>query len=477
MLYDDLADRWFLQEFTGGGVLCIYVSQTADPTGAYYFYSFTPPSFPDYPHYGVWPDAYYATTNENGSDGNQTTYAFDRIKMLAGQPATMQRLTGVPPLSGYGFQTLTPADLDGDTAPPAGAPGLFVRHRDDEAHDASPAPATDLLELYAMHVDFVTPANTTLTVLTPVTITDYNSWMINYSTFYSVPQPGSSTRLDAIREAVLNRLVYRNFGGHETLLGALATNRDPATSGSVVQQGVRWFELRRTGGPANPWVLHQEGTFGGNTNSPTANFFMGSVAMDGAGNIALGYSKTDTASPVVYPSLGLAGRLVGDPPGSMGAGDAARRRRAGAGRHRPLGRLRRDEHRSGGRLHLLVHQRVHAGRELGHAGRLLRLPGVPLRLPARVDAGRDVASAPRPIPTRSSRSTSASVGGWSNTVTLAATGLPPGTTADFSVNGSAAGLHQQLHRRRHRQLGERHLRDRDHRHRRRTCPPPCARAR
>ncbi|MCP3963857.1 MAG: hypothetical protein GY719_38970 [bacterium] len=320
VLYDWLADRWFLQEFTGGGVLCIYVSTTADPTGTYDFYSFTPPSFPDYPHYGVWPDAYYAATNEAGGGGNQTTYAFDRVAMLAGGPATMQRLTVVPPLSGYGFQTVTPADHDGDTAPPVGAPGIFMRHNDDEAHSGSPLPATDTLEMWEMDVDFVTPANTTVTALPSITISDFNSWMINYSTFFTTSQPDSGTLLDAIREVILQRLVYRNFGTHETLLGVFAANRDPATSGSVVEQGNRWFELRRPIGAHGPgaWTLHQEGTFGGDTNSSDANFFMGSVAMDGAGSIALGYSKTDVGGSPVFPSVGITGRLESDPAGTMG---------------------------------------------------------------------------------------------------------------------------------------------------------------
>ena len=316
VLYDSLADRWLLQEFTGGGTLCIYISTTPDPTGTYHFYSFLPPSFPDYPHYGVWPDAYYAATNEAGSGGNQTTYAFDRAAMLAGAPATWQRLTVVPPVSGYGFQTLTPADHDGATAPPAGEPGIFMRHNDDEAHSGSPVPATDFLEMWEMDVDFATPANTTVTVLPDITITDFNSWMLNYTTFFTTPQPGSGTLLDAIREVILQRLVYRNFGTHETLLGVLATNRDPATSGSNVEQGNRWFELRRTGGGA--WGLHDEGTFGGDTNSPTANFFMGSVAMDARGNIALGYSKTDVGASPVFPSIGFTGRLAGDAAGTMG---------------------------------------------------------------------------------------------------------------------------------------------------------------
>ena len=76
--------------------------------------------------------------------------------------------------------------------------------------------------------------------------------------------------------------------------------------------------MRRTGGPANPWVLHQEGTFGGDTNSPPPNLFMGSVAMDGAGNIALGYN---VSSQTVYPSIRYAGRLAADPLGTLPQGE------------------------------------------------------------------------------------------------------------------------------------------------------------
>ncbi len=318
VLYDWMADRWFLQEFTGGGTLCLYISTTADPTGTYNFYSFVPPSFPDYPHYGVWPDAYYAATNEAGGGGSQTTYAFDRVAMLAGAAATMQRLTVVPPVSGYGFQMLTPADHDGDTPPPAGAPGIFMRHNDDEAHSGSPVPATDFLEMWEMDVDWVTPANTMVTTLPNILITDFNSWMLNYSTFFSTPQPDSGTRLDPIREAILQRLVYRNYDSHETLLGVLATNRNPATSGSAVEQGNRWFELRRASRGGGGWALHDEGTFGGDSNSADANFFMGSVAMDRLGNVALGYSKTDVGGSPVFPSIGITGRLQADPSGTMG---------------------------------------------------------------------------------------------------------------------------------------------------------------
>ncbi len=97
VLYDRLADRWFLQEFSSGGnYMCIYISQTGDPVaGGWYAYSFQAPSFPDYPHFGVWPDAYYGTANENSA-----VYAFDRSNMLAGATARAMQRFGLSDLPG-----------------------------------------------------------------------------------------------------------------------------------------------------------------------------------------------------------------------------------------------------------------------------------------------------------------------------------------------------------------------------------------
>ncbi len=306
VLYDRLAQRWVLQEFSqSGNYMCFYVSATADPTeGTWYAYGFQAPNFPDYPHIGVWPDAYYTTTNEHPS----AVYAFDRENMITGGTArALQRFT-LSDLDGYGFQTATPADLDGADAPPAGAPGYIMRHVDDEAHSSYPDDAVnDLLEIYAFDVDWDTPANSTLTQLPDIMITDYNSWFMDYSTFYSVPQPGTTTRLDPILEVILNRLAYRNFGDHETLVGVFPTNIDEATSGSTVNAGQRWFELRKVG--AGDWTLHQEGTY--QPGDSSENRFVGSVAMDQSGNMALAYSFTDL-DPAVDPSLHFTGRLASD---------------------------------------------------------------------------------------------------------------------------------------------------------------------
>ncbi len=62
VLYDQLADRWLLSQFDSGGNMCVAISQTGDPTRAYFLYYFDVIFFNDYPHFGVWPDGYYMTS-------------------------------------------------------------------------------------------------------------------------------------------------------------------------------------------------------------------------------------------------------------------------------------------------------------------------------------------------------------------------------------------------------------------------------
>lgn len=306
VLYDPLADRWFLSEFSSGGNrLCLYVSRGPNPiTDGWCHYQVTAPTFPDYPKYGVWSDAYYVTTNENVP----AIYALDRENMILGTPtscATMraaQRFS-VPPLSGFGFQALTPADLDGLSSPPVNAPGLLLRHRDTEVHGPAGNPSHDLLEMWELDVDWNTPANSVLTQLASIQIAEIDSDLCGLTSFNCFPQPGSGTTLDPLREVIMFRLAYRNFGSHQALVGNLVTDVTGTNRG-----GKRWFELRKTG---SNWVLHQEGTY-----SPNATHrWMGAIAMDGDGNILLGYNVSDATT--VFPGLRFTGRLAGDPLGTM----------------------------------------------------------------------------------------------------------------------------------------------------------------
>ena len=307
VLFDWDADRWFISEFSNAGnQLCVYISQTSDPvSGGWFNYAFTAVnSFPDYPKYGVWSDAYYLGTNESAP----TLYAFDRTNMLAGNAASMQSFNA-PPLGGFGFQMVTPATLTGANLPPGGSPGLFLRHRDTEAHGAGNCPnaaSSDCLEIFEFTVDWVTPANSSLSAPIPIEISEIDSDLCGLVSFNCFPQPGSGTTLDPLREVTMFPNQYRNFGSHETLVGTLTTD----VSGSD-QGGIRWFELRNTG---SGWFLHQEGTYAPDGHSR----FMGSAAMDGAGNLAVAYNIT---SNTVHPGLRYTGREAADPMGTTPQGE------------------------------------------------------------------------------------------------------------------------------------------------------------
>ena len=169
VLYDQFADRWLMSEFSSAGnKLCVYISQTSDPTGSYFGYVFPATNFPDYPKYGVWRDGYYIGTNEN----SPAAYALQRSAMLAGQAATLIRFTA-PAISGFGFQMVPPADADGSTPPPVGAPAVFLRHKDSEAHGSPGSP--DTIELFEFHADFATPGNSTFTGPISVNVTEFDS--------------------------------------------------------------------------------------------------------------------------------------------------------------------------------------------------------------------------------------------------------------------------------------------------------------
>lgn len=289
VLYDGLADRWLLSQFASPNHICAAISQTADPTGAYYRYEFNVGEFPDYFKFGVWPDAYYMSANES----SYTAYAFNRAKMLAGQAATFQKFTGQTNL-------LLPSDLDGPFAPPNGSPNYFYTFKDNAfpAHGGG----VDRLEVFAFHTDFTTPANSTFTLVASIPIASFTYTVCGSFNFDCIPQPAPGEGVDAVSEWPMWRLAYRNFISHEALVGNFTVN-----VGSN-QAGIRWFELRKSG--SGTWTLYQEGT-----HAPDAHHrWMGSAAMDKNGNIALGYSISSTT---LTPTLRYATRLASDSLGTL----------------------------------------------------------------------------------------------------------------------------------------------------------------
>jgi subtilisin-like proprotein convertase family protein len=305
--YDQMADRWLISEFDGSGAddLCVYVSQTSDPTGAWYAYAFNPVNsgMQDYPKYGVWSDGYYIGVNNGG-----WVIALERAAMLAGDPASMQEFN-IGTLPGWGFQLTLPATVDGASpAPPAGEPAIFMRPRDTEVHGGS-CPSCDLMEMWELDVDWVTPANSTLTQIASVQMTDWDHTLCGTSGNWDcMPQPGTGQQIDPIREPLHYPLQYRNFGTHETLVGCFAEDVD-----GTDRAAVHWFEIRRTPPGGGGWALQQEGVI---SSADNVHRSVCSAAMDGGGNILVGYTRTGPNAPY-YPSIYYAGRLATDPLGTM----------------------------------------------------------------------------------------------------------------------------------------------------------------
>ncbi len=293
VLWDKAAHRWIMTQFsvsTTPYLQCIAVSQTADATGAWnrYAYSFGT-GFNDYPKFGVWPDAYYATYNifNGNSFGGAMACAYNRTAMMAGAAAPTQVCFN----AGTAYGGMLPSDLDGSTAPAAGSPNYFLNF------------GSSKLNLWKFHVDWANTANSTFTGPTAIAVAAF-------TTASTVPQAGTSQKLDALSDRLMYRLAYRNIGGHDTLL----VNHSVAVASSgkgkpPSQAAVRWYELRGTGGN---FSVYQQGTF-----APDASHrWMGSIAMDKVGNIGLGYSRS---SSTLNPSIFFTGRAPGDALGTMQA--------------------------------------------------------------------------------------------------------------------------------------------------------------
>jgi len=297
VLYDEVADRWLMSEFaSGGNVLHVAISTSPDPLGNWYTYTYNATNFPDYPKYSIWNNAYIVTTNENSS----AVYALNRTQMLAGSGGSAQRFT-VPSFGTIGFQAATPVSLNGTTAPPSGTPAMVMRMRD----DAWSGSASDALELWEFDIDWNNANNTTLSQVQTLGVQSFSSELCGFTSFSCIDQPDSNTDLDPLREVLMNRIHYRNFGTHESIVCCHVTDVDGND-----RAGIRWYELRRTGGTSGSWSIYQQGTY----SPDNASRWMASIGISATGNIGMAYS---VSSGSIYPSLRYTGRKVCDPLSSM----------------------------------------------------------------------------------------------------------------------------------------------------------------
>jgi hypothetical protein len=313
VLYDQLADRWLLTQFAiTQGTQCVAISQTPDPTGAYFRYAFivTPGAENDYPKFGIWPTATnsaYVATFRHFPNFGIVAGAFERDKMLAGDPLarfvmfTLNAPAG-PDCTGAGdcYDGVLPAHLEGMTPPADGSPALLMMSFDDEAFSTTPNATTDYYKMWKISVDWTTPSNSTLTgpVNIPAPEMDVNLCSFNPC----VSQKNSTEKLDSLSFFTMNRLVYRKFADHDALWINNSVNLGSDRS------GIRWAEIRDPNGTPS---LFQSGTLGPDDG---LSRWMGSLSVDRMGNMALGYS---VSSANLFPSIRYSGRLALDPPGTL----------------------------------------------------------------------------------------------------------------------------------------------------------------
>ncbi len=294
VVYDSIANRWLISQFAVTNpnpnyYQCVAVSTGSDPTGTYNRYAFSYSNFPDYPKFGLWPDAYYATFNmftAGGSFLNGEACAYDRTSMLNGANATQQCF------SSGSLGGLLASTLDGSTQPPAGSPNYVL------ALNTSTS-----LALWKFHVDWTTPSNSTFTGPTSIPVASYTQACGGGT---CIPQSGTTNQLDSLADRIMYRLEYRNFGSYESLV----VDHSVTSGGSV---GMRWYEIRSPGGTP---AVYQSGTYVPDTNYR----WMGSISQDKSADMAMGFSISSSS---MHPGISYTGRLASDPLGSMGQGEAS----------------------------------------------------------------------------------------------------------------------------------------------------------
>ena len=291
VLYDQIANRWIISQIAADpnfntGNECIAVSESSDATGKYHRYVFKYGTnvFNDYDKLGVWPDAYYASYNLFSPNSFLGAYAcgYDRAAMLAG---TKAKAVCFKETNEFGF---LPSNVDGSTLPPAGQPNFFLNLFSSKS-----------LHLYRFHVDFANSSKSKFAG--PITI-PVKAYTMACKGGACIPQPGTKQKLDSLADRLMFRLAYRNFSDHESLVVSHAVRTSKADSGE------RWYEIRDLRGAPK---VFQQGTVTHGGNS----LWMGSIAMDKEGDMALGFSESNAST--LHPSLAFTGRLAGDPPNSM----------------------------------------------------------------------------------------------------------------------------------------------------------------
>src|SRR5262245_15751597 len=319
VIYDPLADRWILTNLAfnidvNGNPAppfyeCIAASAGPNPvTDGWNLYAIRtdtglagqPPAntLNDYPKFGIWTDCLYYSANgydvtiPPGSYAGGEFASFSTSDMYAGLPLTYALGFAA---STNDFFTMLPSNLSAPGpggVPPAGTPNYYVQQ--------SLAEFNFRVRKFAAGTNC--GAGGTLGPVTTVSQTSYTDPSGDI-----VPQPNTSNTLDSLGIRLMQKNQYRKVGCAESLW-VTHTFRSSSTGPT----GSQWAQIDVTGGTIMTTPVQQQ------LYDPADGIYrwMGSIAADKQGNIALGYSTSNGTSPN-FPSIAYSGRLASDPPNML----------------------------------------------------------------------------------------------------------------------------------------------------------------
>ena len=299
--YDGAANRWVISYLFGNGNVQVAVSDGSDPlTSGWNVYTYTGVS--DYQKLSVWSDGYYMTANV----GSRRVWALERAEMLAGNASASFQTFSIPGIQTSGFYSPQMLNVSDANMPAAGGATLIYLQ-----DDAWGGVSQDHVKFWTIDVDWTTPSNSTISAATQINTTPFIS-VFDGGSFSNLTQPNGGVPIDALQATIMNQAQFRKFATHNSAIFNFVVDTD-ATGGELA--GIRWFEFRQ---PADntPWTLYQEGTY---TAPDGRHAWHGSMIMDGAGNIGMGYSSMSgpTTTDIVRVSSYYTGRFDGDALGTM----------------------------------------------------------------------------------------------------------------------------------------------------------------
>ncbi len=318
VLYDDQASRWMFAQFApgpGAGLQCVAVSTTSDPLGSYHRYSFqiaTVGGNPDYPKMGVWDDGTSGSSGQSAYTFTTRNFPFNPASFV--QTGVMERDAmlngGIAQAVWFGNTCVADECVEGQLPPhlagpppPAGTCPTYWTAVD-AAFDDSPH-AGDGYRNHRLCVDWSNLGNSTYTEGPLVSAGS------NFDRFvFTVSPVNGGEDLDSLVFFTMYRAQYRWFDTYGSTV--LNTTVDAGSD----RAGIRWAETRSADGDTG-WFLEQDGTY---APSDGLERWMGSIAQDQDGNIALGYSVTGAS---LFPSVRYTSRMAGDAAGTMPGGEVS----------------------------------------------------------------------------------------------------------------------------------------------------------